>query len=889
VASPIRQPLLVDLSDLEAAPFDSNAWATQVYAGLYGTHGTKISWQDYVDGCNECLNATITKGEGPAFMFGITPSTRRRVEDYAEGQGFTTALAVDVDEGMPDLAPFRAVLAGLRKAGITYHAQWRRAANTYKTHLVLPYATPYPIRDVDSVRDANLDLTRRLLGPDVTFDPAVAKVAGVLFTMTKRPGVPEVPEQEWFITERAFDMSRHFPVWRQGATKQRRKVAKDEATEQTKLFLGHVVVNEWLESKNAWDINCPVEHDDDYAGKTYLYPSGHISCMAGKCQGKPMAWFLEHLPQETQREAQAESHTRLKAELAANLTTTVSIAEAHEQIYAALESTRPVEAHATVVQVSTGAGKTHAVSKYLDQYTTPFEDERAGLSAVMAVPTNALLREVDQRLQTPHQVRMGVLAVLNDDGTPACKKHAIAKPLQASGGNVHRLLCGHCEYKDDCVARASSTTGDGSLVLTNHALMVQSSKELLDAGRHPLLVWDESPPWVQTSQVLVQDLDWLLGEFDREAVPIRAVGAEWLEALSNVTLFSPKYRAAVRPVLEALRWAKQSHRGVHTAQALLQSWIKLPLHQMLLSRAMEASDFEPTGDAWADFCTSYTRAYRLNLVEMGFDAMRPETQRRVLRAERLMTSLGVMAGHDAVLVIDEYTISMASLTQAGQLFRTNGGVVLDATANTAELRALRPDLSLTQCRVEDRGQTERYLHDVVGLDRKSMKHRPGRLLDCVRHAQGIVRRWGRREGLTPKVAVFGYKSSHDELVKAWPDAEIAWFGNTRGYDRFYQEGFDVFVTLGDPVSNLGVLALQWRVLTGQDPEPGDAAWQRYVAASAESELAQAHGRARSPQAKLGAGGRLHLHYGRRVPAGWDLESTQIDALSFAEGRLILPD
>jgi hypothetical protein len=876
--------LLADLRTQRLAalsrPFDLATWQCTAYAHFKSEVGAKIGWDEYRGVSEEMLSVTRAKGQGVGVMPGITPNDRRRNEDYAE-QGYVTALAIDIDQDLPDLAPISALLADLRKHGVTHHAQWRLSDTTHKVHVLIPYAEPFHVTDTDLVRQANMSLTRDLLPPGVVFDPAVCKAAGVLFYMHPRHDVPVGAIQgAWFEGPNAIDFARFAPtaVIPMG---RRRKVSKEEATEQTGLFLKHVVVNEWLESKNAWDIVCPVGHEDDYDGKTYLYPSGHVSCMAGKCQGKPMAWFISHLDDEAQREAQSQSATALKVVLAQNTIPEKTVAEAHTDIAKALNDTRPVEGHATVVQVSTGAGKTHAAIEYLDVYAAPFEGERVGLSAVMAVPTNALLREVDVRLGVEHRVRTGVLAVLNDDGSPACKKHTAAKALQSSGGNVHRLLCSHCEYRDACPARERATDGDGSLTLTNHALMASTAAELLDAGRHPLLVWDESPQWVQTGHVLREDLDWLLGEFDREAIPIAPAG--WLDALANVTLFSPRYRAAVRPVLELFRWSKSKPPGVLTARGLLAEWVRLPLHQMLLARALEASDLEPSGDAWADFTSAYIHAYRLNRVEMGFDTMRSDTQRRVLRAERLLADLGVMAGEDAVLVLDQHAISMASLTAAGALYRKAGGVVLDATANLAELRALRPDLSLVTCKVKDYGGSERYLVDTAGLDRKSVKHRTGRMADAIKHAKASTRRWGRANGCpTPKVALFTYKSEFSDVKVAWPEAEVAWFGNTRGYDRFYQEGFDVFVTVGDPIANLGALALQWRVLTGQLPDADPDAWHRYVTSSAEAELAQAHGRARDPQRKLGQGGRLHLHYGRRVPSGWDLESTQIDGLTFAE-------
>ena len=640
-------------------------------------------------------------------------------------------------------------------------------------------------------------------------------------------------------------------------------------------------VHEYNESKGAWSITCPVGHTEDHSSKTFLYPSGIISCMAGKCQGKPLAWFLDHLaPEDAARVAQSATTIKVEAPQPQ-----VTVAEAHADIASAIDDNRAVEAHCTVIQVSTGAGKTHTIAEKLNVYSAPYEDEGdgSGLSSVLAVPTNALLHEVEDRIHIPHRVRTGVLAVLNDDGSPACKKHAIAKSLQSSGGNVHKLLCGHCEFKEGCPARENASRGEGALTLTNHALMSAVANDLFERGRHPLLVWDESPQWVTSAAVTTRDLSWLLKEFDREAMPIISLPSI-LDAMVDVRLFSSKYRVVVRPMLEAIRWIRATYpQGTVSAKQAVSFWARIPGHGMMLTRALMALGLESEKDPWKDLVASFTGAAMLNTSEMGFDVMRKETQDKVLRAESIVANLGLVTQEDAVLVLGEHFIMLAALTSSGATLRRYGGVVLDATANLAELKALRPDLRAVSLRVRDRGDSQRYMNHVASLDRKSLTHRTERLEQCVKHASAAVRRWATAEGISkPKTVVFTY-SNHVGVVKAaWPEAEVAYFGNTRGYDRFFQEGFDAFVTIGDPIANLTSLALQWRVLTGKNPVAEDPAWRDYVGASAESELAQAHGRARSPQKKLGAGGRLHVHYGRRVPSGWNSENMRLDPLSFKE-------
>ena len=840
------------------AGFDPETFIGTAYAGL-NPFGSRVQgWDTFVRLHDEALVSEFAKGEGPGWMFATADNHRRRNIDLIEHNGEVRGLAIDLDEGIPDFAPIEGVLNRLEAKRISYLAQWRKTPSTYKVHIAIPYANAYPVVDPGSVRNFQSEITRQLLGNDIAYDPATTKVAGLLFAMTPRPGIEVDIHQRVYLGD-AIDLGGMYPVWTQGESPKKRSRA--EAKEETGILLPHLEVFGWIESKGAWDIKCPVDHQDDYESKTYLYPSGHISCMAGKCQQKQLSWFVSHLPPEAQREIESVLTTPLKVELVRNQDGKVSVEEAGFAILESLKKTKPVVNAATVIQVSTGAGKTRHAAAHLNQYSMPFEDG-VGLSSILALPTNALLREVESRIEIPHIRRTGVLAVLNDDGSFACKKHEIAKTVASS---VHRLLCGHCEYKEDCPAREGATTGEGSLTLTNHTLMPATASHMHDRGRHPLLVWDESPQWVDSAQLEYSDLDWLIEEFDREARP-KSV----MDGILNTRLFSDRYRAAVRPLVECVRWAK-AHKpyGTHDAATLIQEWSKQPYHQMMIARAREVHQM-PAEDVVTDVVSAFRRAYLLNAVETGFDTMRKETQTRVLRSEALMTTLGILSGGQGILVLSKYSVAVAALTTNGELFKNRGGVVLDATANLAELRALRPDLTSVVLRVRDAGDTQRWLRHCGGLGRKTLAHRRDGLEAAVKHAKAN----------TPgdKVVVFTYKDHVDVVAKVWPEAAVGYFGNTRGYDHYFQEGYDTFVTIGDPIANLAALALQWRVLTGKDPEDADPAWTKYVAASAESELAQAHGRARNPQKKLGEGGRFHAHYGRKVPAGWDAETTKVEAV-----------
>jgi hypothetical protein len=857
------------LAALAWNPASFEAWA---YAGRFATKGDRLNgWAEYVQLHTEAVDTTFDKGQGPGVMHGISKTGGRQAVDVSH----STALAIDIDTDALDPGPFFALCDWLKSQDITYLAQWRDAGHTYKLHLVLPLAQPYPVYDTKVVREYRIELIDRLLSKHYTPDYAPATVNQLLYAYTARPGALN-PDQEWHTGTKALDMVGMYPPSAQGGGRVRRQLGTEaDATVEATALRKVLQVSKWVASKGAWDVKCPVDHGDDYQSKTYLYPNGYISCMAGKCQGKPTAWFVSHLPDDMQREVLDVTAQKVKAALAARDIQHVSLAQAEDRINTALHRASPVERHATCIMVSTGAGKTRAIARHLNQYSAPYEGESdsSGKTAVLAMPTNALLDEVRQRLDIPHRRMVGVLAVLDDGGNPACKKYEQARRLQEAGGNVHRLLCAHCEYKEGCAAREGTKTGTGSLIATNHSLMTTAATEFHGKGRHPLLVWDESPKWVQTATLENRDIEWLLREFDKEAKPTK----DYLSSMIDVRLFSDRYRTAVRPLLEIVRQIIRLPVGQYRPETIANEWIKTPYNKTVLYRAAAVVNM-PSTAAWNDIVDVFSQAYRLNSVEMGFDGMRADTQARVLKAERILDALEVLSGEDCVAHRAEHHVVVAALTKDASLFREYGGVVLDATANVAELNALRPDLSLTRIHVQDGGPVERYAMITPGLSRTALAANIEPFSKAIQKARKAVERWAKTQNIkTPKVAVFTYRDRVEVVKTQWSEADVAYFGNTRGYDRWFQEGFDAFVTIGDPISNLGSLALQWLVLTGKEPVAGDPAFQDYVAASAESEAAQAHGRARDPQAKLGAGGRLHLHYGTRVPAGWALSNCQIES------------
>ena len=236
-------------------------------------------------------------------------------------------------------------------------------------------------------------------------------------------------------------------------------------------------------------------------------------------------------------------------------------------------------------------------------------------------------------------------------------------------------------------------------------------------------------------------------------------------------------------------------------------------------------------------------------------------------------------------------ISLTCLTENGALWRSHGGVVLDATAPVAFLEALRPTggVVLEEVHVQDKDPkttTRRmFLHD--RLSRKELFSDPAGILRGVN--QKLLQALGKAPP-TPEegLVLFTYRRAIKEpqLASVWQEllqglqnrfrsVELHHYGNVRGYDHWFRRGFTTFVTVGDPIPNIGAAGMQ-AAAAGLDAEEAEEA----LKALARSELAQAHGRARDAQ----TGHRRHFHFGMQPPFGWDGSVAGLEVVSYEGGE-----
>lgn len=823
-------------------------------------------WENYCSSQERFSETVIAKDASPGIVHGDCGGWRG-LNDVKS----CTALVIDCDRSPLAEYAIDDFLDDLN--GVRYFFQWRNG----KFHLVLPLADPMTLpplapNQVQARRRRAIKFFEDAF--ERTLDETPATANALLHPYAKRT------EDERVITRfkdgPSLDLARLLgrlgfqdEVPKERIATPAQEVATTNAVLKVLAAAG-LLLSDKDQGGGKYAVRCPFHPDEGHGMTSTVFYAGsnHFWCFHDRCKHRLNVEFLRAIPGMREIAGNISPEFRLELESAVP---EVSVAAARDRILQALTEARPYERTATVVRVTTGAGKTRAVAEYLSAYCAPAEEESIGRSAFLATPTNALLREVKERLTIPHRVATGALAVLNDDGSPSCLKFAKAKQLQESGGDVHRLMCAGCEFKEGCPAIAGSRTGEGSLVLTNHALLPSLVRQAHLDGKLPLVVWDESPPFVEMVRVTEEDLDWYIRRFDEEDQR-RGVT---LDQLAQVTLFSERFRVAWRPLVEAMR-----RLGSHDALgAAVAEYAATRLADSHFERAEAMLSLAPSSDPWTRIRAAAQGARRVNVSEQMFDALTDASQADVLRAsavQKFLEKLIEVGEAGASLQKQPGAYELSSVTVHGALWKQFGGVILDATAPVHDLKALRPDAHVEDIAVEDKGSNVRIMVQATGLSRtrlaqRGAARREGEIQNVIEHLAGKQREMKKKLKRDVQTLLVTYKSLIPQLP-AIPGVEYAHYGNTRGYDGWFQRGFDVFVTVGDPYSNLES-DRQAHQLLGVETDIDE-----YAASRARAELAQAHGRARAPQAKLADGNRLSLHYGRLVPLGWNKNNTLLEEL-----------
>jgi hypothetical protein len=858
-----------------------------VFRNRYATEGAAFvseSWEDYVE-TNAAIAETVAeKRYAPGIIHGDCGGSRLKVNVKT-----ACALVIDSDEVLLAEDEIDALLEPF--AGVRHFFSWRRG----KFHLVLPLAEP--ITDPSEIRDRRecaLTYFARTLGRPL--DMTAARPASLLHPYTRLPDM--TADESVVVRYGAVDAGRldlNELLAREGYRQKSPRLSRaphsskqssewtttvEKALVERNCFYPDAKITTAADGARRRAICCPF-HPEDSKGpgdtSTILFvDSGWIYCAHNRCAWRSQPEFLRELGIRD-----GDLPPYVTALLEESATPRVSLDEASRRIRLALMGARPYDRTATVVRVTTGAGKTRAAAEFLDGYCSPRWDAEtgdviAGRSAFLATPTNALMREVSERIGVEHGTAVGTLAVLDSvTGEPACRKWAVAKELQASGGDVHRLMCAGCEFAAapaGCPALSGRVTGDGALTVTNHALLPSLVRKAVEGGRTPLIVWDESPQLIELRRFTFSDLEWMLDRFDLEDDPRRGLT---LARLAEVSLFGDRYRVAMRPLIEVLRRL----RGGESLDEAVSAYGATRLAESQLTRAESLLGLPVgAGTTWDRIRASARAARRVNVADMSFDAMSAGNRALVLRAESLHGAVIAVTEDGARVFPQPGAIEVAYLTENGRLWREFGGVVLDATAPVHDLLAVRADAEVVDIAVEDAEESVRAFYFTPGIGRRTLGG-----LDPIRRAEIFARigkevarnsvRFEKNVGRKPRVLVLSYKTYLGEIEGAVEGAETHYFGNTRGYDGWYQRGFDFFVTIGDPYANIVSEDRAYDTLGITSVSIDD-----YCAYRARSEAAQAHGRGRDPVAKKADGARIHLHFGRLPPLGWALDNVVVRGL-----------
>jgi hypothetical protein len=783
-------------------------------------HQVFNSWEDYITILKEAEERTYERNSRPA-IWHATATNQLRSLDRVQS---ITAIVLDCD-GAQSLDRVRAYTD---QAKHRWALQARLdASGVYKYHLIMPFDEPIQYDSTWHGRAGSvIKHFSDLIGDP--YDMAMATATAVTALYTKRPGQPDpfqtrvAPSSNRPIQIRTLlrkvDIPRiAIPTFR---PEPQDTNAPPFQNELTVLFKADPV--NYMPRKGAYRIECPKGHATTSRTKTFLYPN-RVVCMAGSCRGQPLSYFTEKL--EVPRHAPP---TQIQHK-----------SDHTERLQAAFADLNPVSTEAVVCRVTTGAGKSRAATEYLARYSEPIEGA-PGRTAILATPTNSLLHELAQRIPTEHRRQTGVLAVLNEDGNPACKKYEQARTLQAAGGDIHRMLCAKCEYRDGCRAREGRATGQGGLTVTNHALLPTVAQELHSKNRWPMLVWDESPQWVDTELISHSELTWL-----REKIT-----APTVYDVTHIEILPSRAAEAIIPVMTFFQ--HNPKQQVTTAEALAEEWYnKIPYHAVILKRVLAKYNIPNTGTVLERLRKCFDQI-RKTPVEYGFDALPRNLQFDVLRSVKVTKAVEAALTPGAVLRHDVAGWLVTNLSRNATTYRDYGGIVLDATAVPSLIQRIRPDAKVIDIDVPDALPTER-IYITRQLSRKALETSPHLLTQAVQDAAKYVD--------PGKTLAFTYRS-HIDAVKNLPGAEgVEWwyFGNTRGHDSWYGRGFTTFLTFGDPIPNLGAVSLTWSHL-----DPALTGWSQYAKELTVAELKQAHGRARDPQ--VGSRTRItHIHYGAVDP------------------------
>lgn len=482
------------------------------------------------------------------------------------------------------------------------------------------------------------------------------------------------------------------------------------------------------------------------------------------------------------------------------------------------------EHRALVVRATYGAGKTYATAEYVATRTRG--------RVIVIVPTHELARTwigaLAEAGESDVAYHASVVQRVDKDGKPHCDNPRALK-LYREGGDVAHDICPVCPRAETCPAYTAPPVRDARVHVLPREMISR-----VGVTDEDLVVFDDSA---------VDLLEWhKLGT--RELRRLSGADARLLPGLQTRYL-----GVFVAALLAGPRKAEESARA-----GLVAASLEVPssgdILRFVAGRLLEGLR---------------TPRVPRDALDEGEDEQ-AETFRDVGRFRRVLRFAAAYAAGDAKIRWSGDSRTVHGESAAATLLRTHAGrlVVLDATANVEELRALRSNLHVERLDVDDAGDARRVLLFAQHANRTALREVGARreLLDAWLAAvlKELRERGAKRPVFVTYKSLVPELRAHPALV-AWSEEEpgrtltFAHYGALRGSNRFRKR--DAIVTLGDP----------W--LHGDDVT-GRADWlaldePSYRIALATAELGQAHGRSRSVRRR---GPLTHIHVGRLVPDGW---------------------
>ena len=561
----------------------------------------------------------------------------------------------------------------------------------------------------------------------------------------------------------------------------------------------------------------------------------------------------------------------------------ITASEAVERIRALYRS--PADG-VSVLRVPEGTGKTRAVADEIIDRAATWRPPVSLATAMHKVATAVFDRAAQAGAPVAH--RRGVLAVLQTDGTPACKRHAEASALASAGTNVPVSLClginagadngkDPCEFLSGCeafagVEREANTSDAVPAVgqVTVHALLAKAAEF---AGDN-LLVIDEAPAFAESCTLRAEDL--------RQAANVKG-------------FFKGAAARVLRGVADALATAVPGAPIECTARALLEQCTNAEDRFLVVYRPpKKLATGEPIPgppiprSQWAPSLTPRARNAVRDASAVGEAVLRASTTLATL-ARLIAGSFPeeLQSGQRAagwVRVPYEETQGalvcvLGSNTLTTACARPGPTIFADATADVDVLSTLlgADNLSVVDLRVSDGAPVERTLLYCARATRKAWipRDEPTRWEELAPYLNAAIEIANVPDG--GSLGLITFQRLEQELQLAWDGSQyphdgiarilrglkerrvalvFGHYGALRGRDDWTH--CDALITLGTPRANVGA-SLAIADALGIDHH---AAYKHNVAA----ELSQACGRLRTPwRTKRGS----LVVVGNVAPLGWD--------------------